>query len=85
MATMLAEHLLKQQVYGNHACTTAAKAAVEGDELYCNLCRLHIHNYGVGLGRLYNGGAGTSGAIVDSKIVYAKVAQIVIQLIPITC
>jgi hypothetical protein len=31
---MLAEHLLRQQVYGNHACMTPAETAGDGDELY---------------------------------------------------
>jgi hypothetical protein len=33
MATMMAEHLLKQ-IYGNHACTEPTESASDRDELY---------------------------------------------------
>jgi hypothetical protein len=33
MATILAQCLLNQMVYGNHACTTLAESAGVGDEL----------------------------------------------------
>ena len=41
MGSMLAEHLLKQQVYDNHACTAPAEAAGDGDEM--SGCCLPIH------------------------------------------
>ena len=78
---MLAEQLLKQQVYGNHACTTPAESAGDGDEVYGYVCNLRIHSYG----RLHNNGAGASGAgstVVDSIIVDGKATNIAIQLTP---
>ena len=40
----LVKRLLKQQVYGDHACSTPAESAGDGDELYGYVCRLPMHN-----------------------------------------
>ena len=85
---MLAEHLLQQQVHGNHASTTPAASASDGDELYGYVCRLPTHIMEAVFGRLHNSAERASGAgstVVDSIIVDGNAANIAIQLIPVTC